>query len=95
MSFDIKSSKFSLEIESDAEGYAVVYVPWLHYRASDDSYGSDGSDQLAVEVSVSQGDWSLSGQLLSWKYEQGGKLKLELERAGGALSPRQLGTIVK
>jgi hypothetical protein len=87
MSFDRKSSKFNLEIESEEAGYAIIYVPWLHYRTSDES------EELSVEVSVSRGTWSLDGQFLTWQYERGGKL--EVQRAGGALSPERLGTIVK
>lgn len=86
MSFDYTSSKFTLEISSELGGYAIVYVPWLHYRDSDES------EALALEVKTSVGDWSVDGQYLRWTYERGGTL--ELERVGGPLSPQRLGTIV-
>lgn len=87
MCFDVKSGRFSLEIESEGPGDAIIYVPWLHYRKSEDP------DEVAVEVMISSGEWSLQGQLLSWKYEQGGKL--EFRRAGEALTPELLGTVLK
>ncbi|KAH9902105.1 putative glycosyl hydrolase [Xylariomycetidae sp. FL2044] len=87
MSFDIKSSKFTLEVKADGRGDALVYVPWLHYRQSDDS------EALDLRVDVSEGEWSVTGQELRWEYERGGTLKLE--RAGGALTPEQLGTVLK
>lgn len=87
MSFDVKSGSFSLEVESDRPGDASIYVPWLHYRKSNDS------NEVSVEVTTSCGQWVVQGQLLSWKYPQGGKL--ELHRSGGALTPELLGTILK
>ncbi|CAJ2501316.1 Uu.00g041690.m01.CDS01 [Anthostomella pinea] len=87
MSFDVSTGKFELEIESKEPGYAVVYVPWLHYKKSDDP------EEVDLDVKISEGDWSVKGQYLRWDYMKGGKLKLS--RAGGALSPEQLGTIVK
>ncbi|ORY63932.1 glycoside hydrolase superfamily [Pseudomassariella vexata] len=88
MRFEYKTSKFSVEIESHAEteGYALIYVPWLHYRRSDDG------EELDLDIRILEGDWSLTGQELRWNYRKGGKL--ELERGGGALTPQQLGTVV-
>lgn len=87
MSFDYKSSEFNLEIESKGPGDATIYLPWLHYRQS------DGSEELALDVKTSEGEWSVQGQLLTWQYPRGGKI--EIKRAGEALAPEQLGTIVK
>lgn len=86
MTFDYSTSKFTLEISSETGGYAMIYVPWLHYREADES------ESLALAVELSVGDWSMDGQHLCWSYEHGGKL--ELQRVGGPLSPQQLGTII-
>lgn len=92
MSFDLKTTKFELEIEAEEghEGDAVVYVPWLHYRKGEET------EELDLKVDVSQGSWTLDTDrtLLLWKYEKGGRLSLKLERAGGALSCRELGTVL-
>jgi hypothetical protein len=85
--FDLNTSKFELKVQSDVAGYAIVYVPWLHYRDSDDS------EQLNLIVEISEGDWALDGQSLRWNYERGGTLKIR--RAKGALTPKELGTIVE
>ncbi|KAI1341455.1 putative glycosyl hydrolase [Xylariaceae sp. FL0016] len=86
MSFDVDTSRFILDIEAEQPGNAIVYVPWLHYRRSDES------DELGLKVEVSGGEWSLEGQHLRWIYQSGGRL--ELEREGGVLSQSALGTIV-
>ncbi|KAI1872184.1 uncharacterized protein JN550_003903 [Neoarthrinium moseri] len=87
LSFDVQSSKFHLEIESNTPGDATIYVPWLHYRKSDQN------EELDLKVTVSEGEWSLKNQLLTWRYDRGGSL--EFERAQGPLTPEQLGTIVR
>ncbi|KAH8648503.1 glycoside hydrolase superfamily [Xylariales sp. PMI_506] len=87
MSFDLRSSEFSLVVSSAVPGDAVVYVPWLHYRKSDES------EELGLEVMASEGTWSVTGQLLTWQYSRGGKL--EIKRGGGALTPDRLGTMIK
>lgn len=103
MSFDLKTSQFELEIEVEEDrdrheegrgggggGDAVIYVPWLHYRKNDET------EELDLKVDLSHGSWTLDMErtLLLWKYEKAGRLKLKLERAGGALSPRELGTVL-
>lgn len=92
MSFDLKTSRFELEIDTEGEegGDAVVYVPWLHYRRSSES------EELDLKVDLSHGTWCLDTEktLLQWRYEKGGRLSMRLERAGGALSPRELGTVL-
>lgn len=93
MAFDVKTSRFALEIEAAEEadgGDAVVYVPWLHYRKNGES------DELDLKVDLSYGSWTLDTErtLLLWRYDKGGRLRLKLERAGGALSPRALGTVL-
>ncbi|KAK9787918.1 putative Glycoside hydrolase family 5 domain-containing protein [Seiridium cardinale] len=87
MSFDVKSSEFKLEIKAEGPGDALIYVPWLHYRVSDES------EEVGIEVTLSEGDWSLEGQLLTWRHQGDGKL--ELRRVGEALTPDRLGTVVK
>jgi hypothetical protein len=88
MSFSHKSSEFNLEIEAEGPGEALVYVPWLHYRRDDEG------EELDLQVSVSNGQWSVDGpgQVLIWKFEGAGGL--EIERASGPLSPKMLGTKV-
>lgn len=108
MSFDLKTSRFELDVdvlgssnatsqqesEGGGGGDVEIYVPWLHYRKSDDT------SELDVKVDVSHGSWALDTTdhltLLCWRYDDntGGKrLRLRLERVGGALSPRELGTV--
>lgn len=103
MLFDLKTSRFELEIQVESSqqqgggrgGDVVVYVPWLHYRKSDDN-GDGTCDELDLKVDLSHGSWSLDTEqtLLCWRYETGGRLSLKMERAGGALSPRELGTVL-
>lgn len=101
MSFDLKTSRFELDIQVESSqqgggGDVVVYVPWLHYRKSDDDDGNGTCEELALMVDISHGSWSLDTDktLLYWRYETGGRLSLKLERAGGVLSPRELGTVL-
>ncbi|KAK8109702.1 cytoplasmic protein [Apiospora kogelbergensis] len=96
MAFDLKTSRFEAEVDMDGgekeeEAIATVYVPWLHYRQSDED-----TEQLALQVQVADGDaWEVKGQVLTWRIRGGGgRRRLELERQGGVLSPRQLGTII-
>lgn len=90
MSFDLKTSKFSLEIDSAHGGNAIIYIPWLHYRKD------EKSDELDVKVAASTGQWSLDDhtQLLNWIYGSEGKIQIVLEREGGTLSPQDLGTVI-
>lgn len=91
MDFDLKTSKFYVDIDAADAGDVVIYVPWLHYRRSDDE------DELELEVDASGGKWSLHNkvQMLHWTYQQGGKLSLQFTRASGVLSPKELGTLVQ
>ncbi|KAK8023915.1 glycoside hydrolase superfamily [Apiospora rasikravindrae] len=93
MAFDVKTSRFEVEVdvgEEHEEAVATIYVPWLQYRQSDEA------EQLALQINVAEGDaWEVHGQMLTWKIQgHGGRKKLEMERQGGVLSPRELGTIV-
>jgi len=106
MEFDVATSEFVLGVEWGgnvegvepggpvAEGYADVYVPWLHYREG------DRGEKLVLDVDAPKGtSWEMTGpQQLRWIWngetKQHGKSKLKVKRAGGALSERQLGTIV-
>ncbi|POS74733.1 hypothetical protein DHEL01_v206867 [Diaporthe helianthi] len=91
MGFDLKTSRFNADIEAVEAGDVVVYVPWLHYRRSDDE------DELELDVRVSEGEWSLGSkaQLLRWTHPQGGRLSLQFTRSSGPLSPKDLGTLVQ
>ncbi|KKY37940.1 putative glycoside hydrolase family 5 [Diaporthe ampelina] len=91
MDFDLKTARFRVEVEAVESGDVVVYVPWLHYRRSDEE------DGLEVKADVSAGEWVLhnEAQLLHWTYQQGGKLSLQFTRASGTLSPKELGTLVQ
>lgn len=90
MSFDLNTSRFELEIKADTGGDAIIYIPWLHYRKSDDS------DELHLKVHVSHGQWTLDTEknILNWTFEEGGSLNIRLKREGGALSPQELGTVL-
>ncbi|KAK8073962.1 cytoplasmic protein [Apiospora phragmitis] len=99
MAFDVKTSRFEVEVDigpvgekKDEEAVATIYVPWVHYRQSDEA------EQLALQVQVADSDaWEVQGQVLTWRICGGGgdgQKKLEMERQGGVLSPRQLGTII-
>lgn len=92
MEFDFKSSQFTAEIEAtQVLGDVVVYVPWLHYRRSDDE------DELDVDMHATEGEFSLDwkGQRLVWRYSRRGRLSLTLKRKSGPLSPKELGTLVQ
>lgn len=71
-------------------GEAVIYVPWLHYRATDDD-----PETVTLDVSASDGGtWSVEGQRLAWRFgPKGGRF--EVVRKGGKLSAEQVGTLVK
>lgn len=86
MTFNYKTSRFTLQVESDKAGQAAVYIPWLHYRKTDES------KELDIQVTVSEGSYLVGGQMLVWRYERGGKLAIE--RVGGALAPERLGTVI-
>lgn len=91
MSFDLKTSKFLLDIESHGQGETVIYLPWLHYRRD------DRGDDLDLQVTTSAGRWSLDDEqrLLYWKRGIEGRSQITVERSGGPLSPNRLGTVVE
>ncbi|KAK6856457.1 glycoside hydrolase [Apiospora arundinis] len=107
MAFDVKTSRFELEVDvvggvdevkegADInEAVAEIYVPWLHYRQNEED-----KQRVAVQVQVADGDaWKVRGQRLTWRIllagkGGGGRRTLAMERLGGGLSPKELGTIV-
>lgn len=93
MNFDVNSGQFKLELESSAEsGFAVVYLPWLHYR------NNDGEDRLSYYFKTSLGQAHIDAdddQYLRWEYGAGcGTLEIKSTPVCRP-SPERLGTVVK